>query len=498
MNNLRSWKIRTKLTLMILAFVVVLMGYASLAYNTRQQLQINGPYFNRLTSTRQLLADITPSPLFLGEPYALDWQLAYVTDNAQQSSLIQKIHALRVAYEKAYADYQKALATEPDTALKQALTIQAHEPAVRFFDVTETDLIPAVLAGERDKAAALLNGTLKTNYNQHRQGVEAATRLAEAHNAALKREAEALIRSRNLLLTTIALGSVALFGFVAGPLISRSITHPLQATVNALSTTSVELAATIEQHERTTMTQSAAVNQTTAAMDELDASFAQTAEVVKAAAERVQKAVEVADEGIKTVRQMQEGMLDLKEKVGTTVAGQILRLSEQTAQISTITNQVGDLASQTNMLALNAAVEAARAGEHGKGFAVVAAEIRKLADASRKSAERINTLVEDIQRSTNATVMATEESTKTVEQVIRRAQATTDAFNEVKEASNSAAVTAQQTLLSVPQQVTAVKQVLASMDDLNTGARETANAIGQTRIGSETLREAVAHLKSTI
>ena len=260
----------------------------------------------------------------------------------------------------------------------------------------------------------------------------------------------------------------------------------------------MQLATTIEEHERTAMSQAAAVSQTTSAMDELEASFIQTAEVVKAAAEMVQQSSSIAREGIKTVRQMQDGMLDLKEKVGTTVAGQILSLSEQTAQISTITNQVGDLASQTNMLALNAAVEAARAGEHGKGFAVVAAEIRKLADASRKSAERINVLVGDIQKATNATVMATDESTKTVEQVIRRAQATAEAFNDLKEASDSAAESAQQTLLTVPQQVNAVKQVLESMEALNTGAIETTGAIGQTRVGSETLREAVARLRSTI
>ncbi len=73
-----------------------------------------------------------------------------------------------------------------------------------------------------------------------------------------------------------------------------------------------------------------------------------------------------------------------------------------------------------------------------------------------------------------------------------------EAFNEVKDASSSAAETAKQTLMSVPQQVTAVKQVLESMDALSTGARETASAIGQTRIGSETLRDAVTQLKATI
>lgn len=498
MIMLRNWKIRTKLMLMIVAFVVALATYAAVSYNTREQLQIEGPYFERIVITRQLLTDIAPAPLSLEGSYLVARQLAAATDGARRNALIQKLGALRQSYETTQAQWRKTLASDPNDALKQALFVSAHAPAERFFDLTEKRFLPAILAGDRSKAMALLNGPLEQDYEEHRLGIMEAVRLANAESTERIREAESLIHFRGLLQLTLALGMVALFGLVLGPLISRSITYPLQETVNALSTTSVELAATIEEHERTAMNQAAAVSQTTAAMDELDASFNQTAEVLKSAAERVQKSVTVANEGIKTVRQMQDGMLDLKEKVGTTVAGQILSLSEKTAQISAITNQVGDLASQTNMLALNAAVEAARAGEHGKGFAVVAAEIRKLADASRKSAERINALVDDIQKATNATVMATEESTKTVEKAIQRAQATVNAFNEVKEASSSAGDTAQQTLLSVPQQVSAVKQVLESMDALSTGSRETAIAVGQSRIGSETLREAVVQLKSTI
>ncbi len=498
MINLRTWKIRTKLTLLVLAFVVVLTGYAAVSYNTRQQLQIDGPFFDRIVRTKQLLTDVAPSPLNLNEVELVVQELASATDTGHRGMLLQKLAAQRLAYETAYSQWQKTLANDPNEALKQVLLVKTHDPAIRFFDITERSFLPAVLAGDRKRADALLNGPMRQEYNAHRQGIEEAMRLADRENAAVKREAETLIHSRGLLQWGLLIGSIAVFGLVLGPLLNRSITRPLQETVNALSTTSMQLAATIEEHERTAMNQSAAVNQTTSAMDELDASFDQTAEVVKAAAERVQHSVSVANDGIKTVRLMQEGMIELKSKVGTTVAGQILTLSEQIVQISTITNQVGDLASQTNMLALNAAVEAARAGEHGRGFAVVAAEIRKLADASRKSAERINALLLDIQKATNAAVMATEESTKTVEQAIVRAQATVATFNELKDSNNSAADAAQQTLLSVPQQVTAVKQVLESMDALNIGSRETATSIGQSRIGSETLREAVTRLKSTI
>jgi methyl-accepting chemotaxis protein len=93
----------------------------------------------------------------------------------------------------------------------------------------------------------------------------------------------------------------------------------------------------------------------------------------------------------------------------------ILELNETIHQIAMYVGVVEDIAEQTNMLALNAAVEAARAGEQGKGFAVVAGEIRKLADDSKQATSRIAEFISNVQSITNSTILATEESSKEVE-----------------------------------------------------------------------------------
>lgn len=68
-------------------------------------------------------------------------------------------------------------------------------------------------------------------------------------------------------------------------------------------------------------------------------------------------------------------------------------------QINELTSDILSISQQTNLLALNASIEAARAGEAGKGFAVVADEIRVLADTSRETANNIQVISDNVNKS---------------------------------------------------------------------------------------------------
>ena len=195
----------------------------------------------------------------------------------------------------------------------------------------------------------------------------------------------------------------------------RSLRGVLEKTVNVISSTATAIAATVSEHEHIVKQQFSSLNETTGTMELLGVSSRESAEQAQSAEMETQRVLTMTEEGTGTVEQTLDGMGSLKEK--TEMIGEKIRyLSNQTNMIGEITHLASDFADQTNLLALNAAVVAARAGEHGKSFAVVAGEIRKLADQSKGSTEKIHLVVEDIQKNTKASVLVTEEEAKKVEE----------------------------------------------------------------------------------
>ncbi len=127
-----------------------------------------------------------------------------------------------------------------------------------------------------------------------------------------------------------------------------------------------------------TENQAGALQETAAAMEELNSTVQHNAQSALQANALAQSASTVARQGG-----------DVVAKVVDTMHG----INESSRRISEIIGVIDGIAFQTNILALNAAVEAARAGEQGRGFAVVASEVRNLAGRSAEAAKEIKALI---------------------------------------------------------------------------------------------------------
>ena len=287
--------------------------------------------------------------------------------------------------------------------------------------------------------------------------------------------------------------ALAIFAF----LLVRNILAFTGRFGNTIASTSAELATTVEEDEKVLSQQMSAVTETTSTMDELDASGRRTAEQANDAAEAARKAGEVTDGGSERVEAMLVQMEGLKDKIEA-VGRQIQKLTEQTAQIETITDTVTDIAGQTNLLALNASVEAARAGEHGRGFNVVAQEIRKLAVQSKQSAENIGQLVSQVKKVTDTTVMTMEAGTRSVDDTVQIGREAGSAFEQARNSVLSITENTEQIAMTARQQSDAISQVLEAMHSLRDGADESTQGIGEIRAGIQQLQDMIQDLKTSI
>jgi PAS domain S-box-containing protein len=85
-----------------------------------------------------------------------------------------------------------------------------------------------------------------------------------------------------------------------------------------------------------------------------------------------------------------------RKKLENEVQTMLDRIAVISSSIVKDTTAILDVLRALKMLALNARIEAARAGEQGLGFAVVAQEIKSLAMLTGESAERITSLMGEL------------------------------------------------------------------------------------------------------
>ena len=151
-------------------------------------------------------------------------------------------------------------------------------------------------------------------------------------------------------------------------------------------------------------------------------------------AENVGKAMVEANAGIQAVEDSVNQIISV-EKIVNDSARTVDKLGERSKEIGQIVESISGIAEQTNLLALNAAIEAARAGEHGRGFAVVSEEVRKLAEESQISSQKIATLIGEIQAETTNAVDSMQKGNAAVRRGTQSVEKLRDTFDSIRDAS---------------------------------------------------------------
>ncbi|HEX2091724.1 MAG TPA: methyl-accepting chemotaxis protein [Longimicrobiaceae bacterium] len=310
--------------------------------------------------------------------------------------------------------------------------------------------------------------------------------------------AAAAERARRMQLLLLGATLTALIvGIFSASLLNRAVTGTLGETTGVLASAAAEILATTTQQASSATETSAAVSETATTVDEVAQTAEQAAERARRVADTAQRAVEIGRAGRQAVDESVAAMNGVKEQVES-IAESILVLAEQAQAIGEIIATVNDMADQTNLLALNAAVEAARAGEHGRGFAVVAAEVRSLADQSKRSTVQVRQILGEIQRATSAAVMTTERGSQQVAAGVEQVVAAGETIRTLAEVVTDASQAAVQIVASAGQQAAGMVQIRQAMADIHEATQQNLASTRQAEQAAQDLNRLGARLLEVV
>ena len=276
---------------------------------------------------------------------------------------------------------------------------------------------------------------------------------------------------------------------------AKNLSNENSSIAHELSTTAVEV-------EKLVKRSTSIVNTTTHQANETQGEMQESIQDAELSKEDMRHASNFLIEANKAILKLTD---DIQSSAATEIelAGKIQQLSQDTEQVKSVLQIIGDIADQTNLLALNAAIEAARAGEHGRGFAVVADEVRQLAERTQKSLNEINASINIIVQSIIDASEQMTSNSKQVEELSHTAITVEGKINELSSIMNNATTMADKTVNSYIETGKDIGMIIKGIGDINeisaqntTSIQEIASAAEHMNQMTEALNQKLTEFKT--
>lgn len=257
--------------------------------------------------------------------------------------------------------------------------------------------------------------------------------------------------------------------------------NDLKRIAEESSSSTEQIAHAIEEVAKGAVSQVDYSERTNREMKELSSEINEVASNMEKVQTITETTKKLSSQSILTIEELTEKNQEVGTNIGQ-VDSTMTALNKEIAQIKDIVEIIKSVSEETNLLSLNASIEAARAGAAGRGFAVVAQEIRKLADQTKSSSLRIETVIAGILVQTKKSVELVKTTILLFNEQTSSIHHTRDAFENILDGTNSI--------------ISEIDYVEASIGKINTNKEKVETAINEmvevAEISSATTEEVTA------
>jgi len=277
----------------------------------------------------------------------------------------------------------------------------------------------------------------------------------------------------------------------------RDTIRRISESSNQLASASEELSCVTEDATRGLHQQNQEIEQAATAVNQMTAAVEEVASNAVATSQASRESDRIAQHGREQVHQTVVSIEALATDVTDNVT-QVEDLAQKVYGISKVLDVIRSIAEQTNLLALNAAIEAARAGDAGRGFAVVADEVRALAHRTQQSTQEIEQMISGIQQGTDQAVSSMQQSNTRARSTLDIAKSAGTALEEI--ASAFTLINERNLVIASAseQQAAVAREVDRNLMNIRDLAHQTSTGANQTSAASQELSRLAVDLNTMV